>query len=152
MNLCADCANACGGCSWSALDPRTNKPMFKPVEGWDAEYVERDYHLIDSGSYDVVSCPQFVPDPPRKKIELPKYNGRDSDRQIAALARYANAERVLYNEKKYAERLARKNKRYAAGLCVRCGKRPRRVGFTECEVCTAKKAAERKRRKERDAL
>ena len=35
-NICFDCENATGGCSWSALDPVTGKPQFKPVPGWTA--------------------------------------------------------------------------------------------------------------------
>lgn len=35
--LCWDCANACGGCSWSGIDPVTHKPRFEPVPGWKAK-------------------------------------------------------------------------------------------------------------------
>ena len=36
-NICFDCRRACGGCSWSAADPETGKPLFRPVPGWTAE-------------------------------------------------------------------------------------------------------------------
>lgn len=56
--LCAKCANACGGCRWS--------DDLLPVEGWDAEPTKV---YIDSGtpmdSFLVKSCPMFKPDGPR---------------------------------------------------------------------------------------
>lgn len=55
--LCWECGNAYGGCSWS----RT----FTPVEGWDAQYVQRVYKGRDvyvMESYEVHSCPEFVED------------------------------------------------------------------------------------------
>ena len=36
-NICFDCANACGGCPWTAVDPVTNKIRFEPVPGWTAK-------------------------------------------------------------------------------------------------------------------
>lgn len=33
VNICADCDNACGGCSWSERDPETNKMCM--YEAWD---------------------------------------------------------------------------------------------------------------------
>lgn len=36
-NICFDGQRACGGCSWSACDPVTEKPLFRPVPGWTAE-------------------------------------------------------------------------------------------------------------------
>lgn len=53
--LCWDCANACGGCSWSSREAQ-------PIDGWDATpmKVNMNPHLVDS--YIVHSCPQFVRD------------------------------------------------------------------------------------------
>lgn len=33
VNICFDCQRAVGGCSWSELDPKTNKPRFEFVDG-----------------------------------------------------------------------------------------------------------------------
>lgn len=50
--LCLECANACGGCSWS-------RKKAKPVKGWNA--IRKD--LVGGiESYIVVSCPEYVPD------------------------------------------------------------------------------------------
>lgn len=35
--LCWSCRRACGGCSWTARDPKTHEVRFEPVEGWEAE-------------------------------------------------------------------------------------------------------------------
>lgn len=42
-NICFDCANACGGCSWSELDAETGLPRFAPVPGWTChdDYAEK---------------------------------------------------------------------------------------------------------------
>ncbi len=61
---CWDCANACGGCPWSA--------KFQPVPGWDAEPVIIRNHLnrgeenFSAKSYKIYACPQFRADPRRK--------------------------------------------------------------------------------------
>lgn len=57
--LCWDCANYCGGCSWSR--------NFTPVEGWSANLHRSDRYnhgkLIGvTESYEVISCPEFVSD------------------------------------------------------------------------------------------
>lgn len=79
-NICFDCENAMGGCSWSALDPVTGKPQFKPVPGWTATPVVRhekngDY-VYKTVTYCITSCPQFVPTPerqvPRDYISVPE--------------------------------------------------------------------------------
>lgn len=41
MQKCWTCANALGGCSWTAIDPKTNKVRFEPVSGLDAEPTSR---------------------------------------------------------------------------------------------------------------
>ena len=64
-NICFDCENACGGCSWSAVDPETDKVRFEPVPGWTAEPVykrigsnERGERLVET--YKITACPQFI--------------------------------------------------------------------------------------------
>ena len=62
-NICFDCANACGGCSWSEIDPVTKKPRFEPVPGWTAKKVRlklRTKHYAET--YHITACPEFVPD------------------------------------------------------------------------------------------
>lgn len=59
--LCEVCANACGGCSWSAYGVQ------QPVKGWDA--IRHDVAANDkskgearqamSESYVVLGCPEF---------------------------------------------------------------------------------------------
>lgn len=64
-NICWDCENACGDCSWSEIDVDTKRPRFEPVPGWTAEEV-----LLNMGkgrivqSYRITACPQFRPDAP----------------------------------------------------------------------------------------
>ena len=66
-NICIDCKNALGNCSWSAIDPKTDKVGFKPVPGWTAEKImlnlgtygnSHKRRMIDS--YHITACPQFV--------------------------------------------------------------------------------------------
>ena len=66
-NICFDCANACGGCSWSEVDPATKKPRFEPVPGWTAKKVMLKAGMAHSKSiyvetYHITACPEFVPD------------------------------------------------------------------------------------------
>lgn len=64
--LCWDCVKACGGCSWSGIDPKTHKPRFEPIPGWDAKpkTVEiyggkgKPHRVITS--YAIRYCPEFV--------------------------------------------------------------------------------------------
>lgn len=55
-NICFECANACGGCSWSR--------DFEPVEGWTATptkvkvcYVRKK---VWEDTYKIDDCPEFV--------------------------------------------------------------------------------------------
>ncbi len=50
--ICWNCQNACGGCSWSR--------MFQPVKEWVAEpyYIKEDNQY----SYDIKYCPEFIHD------------------------------------------------------------------------------------------
>ena len=57
FTLCWDCANYCGGCSWS------DHWMHKPVEGWTA--IRNDIRTKAGDvveSYIVMGCPEFVRD------------------------------------------------------------------------------------------
>ena len=71
-NICFDCKNACGGCSWSAIDPETEQIRYEPVPGWTAERV-----VLNLGDYDgkhrrcytyhITACPQYDPDYPQER-------------------------------------------------------------------------------------
>lgn len=66
-NICFRCQKACGGCSWSAIDPKTNKPKFEPVPGWTAKKVllclgSWGSHKSITETYHITACPEFVPD------------------------------------------------------------------------------------------
>ena len=67
-NICIDCKKACGGCSWSEVDPATGKVRFEPVPGWTAEEVPLmlsqsggGYKKIET-TYKITACPEFEPD------------------------------------------------------------------------------------------
>lgn len=69
-NICFDCKKSTGGCSWSALDPDTLRPMFKPVEGWTAKPIIMDLGISygkrrTTPTYHITACPLFEPDEPR---------------------------------------------------------------------------------------
>ena len=70
-NICFDCQNACGGCSWTEIDPVTKRPRFEPVPGWTAKpvllVIGRDKGNKEriTKTYHVTKCPQFIPDEPR---------------------------------------------------------------------------------------
>lgn len=66
-NICFDCKNACGGCSWTELDPNTGKVRFEPVPGWTAE--KTSMLICPRGSekkwvitYRITGCPLFEHD------------------------------------------------------------------------------------------
>lgn len=50
--LCWNCKNACGGCSWSR--------HFIPVDGWTAEVTIVKDSLGDIQSYRIKKCPEFI--------------------------------------------------------------------------------------------
>lgn len=61
--LCWDCANAYGGCPWTAIDPKTHRPMFRPVPGWDATptvHIAKQSKYGNTESYRIRGCPLFV--------------------------------------------------------------------------------------------
>ena len=77
-NICIDCQNACGGCSWSEWDSDNGRPRFEPVPGWTAKrvllnlgYADGKPRLVDT--YEITACPQFVPDPPRQRRPSDRY-------------------------------------------------------------------------------
>lgn len=65
-NICFDCEKACGGCSWSEVDPETKKVRFQPVPGWKTQKRYRKYNrkwiVVDQ----VIECPLFEKTPDRK--------------------------------------------------------------------------------------
>lgn len=70
-NICFDCQKACGGCSWSEIDPSTKKPRFEPVPGWTAEPIRmqignNQYGKVMTDTYRITACPEFVADEPRQ--------------------------------------------------------------------------------------
>ena len=72
--LCETCQKAYGDCSWTEVDPDTGKVKFVPVKGWDAVPIVRMLKGEKQESYEIRSCPEYVPDPPRKaKMEKNPY-------------------------------------------------------------------------------
>ena len=71
-NICIECQKACGGCSWSEMDPVTGTIRFEPVPGWTAEKVLLNFGTTTSGrkvvteTYHITACPEFVPVAERK--------------------------------------------------------------------------------------
>ena len=67
-NICIDCERACGGCSWSEVNPETGKIRFEPVPGWTAEPVYKQMGAAGNGyksyadTYRITACPLFLPD------------------------------------------------------------------------------------------
>ena len=59
-NICIECANACGGCSWTEVDEETGRVKFVPVPGWTATAVSyfgaRNRGLT---TYHITACPLF---------------------------------------------------------------------------------------------
>ena len=66
QNICWDCQNAVGRCSWSR--------DFTPVEGWDAVNVPyqpwETQYVKHRDTYIIKGCPQFVKDEPREVSHL----------------------------------------------------------------------------------
>ena len=77
-NICFDCQNACGGCSWSM--------SFEPIPGWTAKKVKQKItgktaQWVDT--YHITACPEFVPDDNRNGC-----NGEFSEKQIRMLVQH----------------------------------------------------------------
>ena len=87
-NICFDCQNACGGCSWTAVDPKTEKIKFEPVPGWTAKevslivgcYGHNKRTIVNT--YHITACPQFKNDK-RKRSE--SNDLEVTDEQFAAI-------------------------------------------------------------------
>lgn len=62
MNVCIYCEKAYGGCSWTEVDPVTNKIRFEPVRGWTAEKAVIHSVRKDIPTYCVTACPEFLLD------------------------------------------------------------------------------------------
>lgn len=60
--ICWTCKNACGGCSWSQAMEHT------PVPGWKAKPVKLRQNKGYADSYIVEECPQYDPEPARKRM------------------------------------------------------------------------------------
>ena len=81
-NICFDCDRACGGCSWTEVDPETGKLRWEPVSGWTAEktYVSMQstshgkHQKILTETYHITACPQFARTPPRAIKEVKTIN------------------------------------------------------------------------------
>lgn len=82
-NICFDCERACGGCSWTEVDPETGKLRWEPVPGWTAEPTVLKIGSNQTGlryqeTYHITACPLFDRSPKRKSNPLPNTN-RDGD-------------------------------------------------------------------------
>lgn len=67
-NICFDCDNACGDCSWSEMNLETGKPRFEPVPGWTAEKVTLNLGKGRTDfTYHITACPLFSNTGRRKK-------------------------------------------------------------------------------------
>lgn len=69
-NICIECKNACGGCSWTRWDEKRGRVAFEPVPGWTAEKVPfrgqhgsfstRNYTIEELDyTYKITACPKF---------------------------------------------------------------------------------------------
>lgn len=69
-NICIECKNACGGCSWTRWDEKRGRVAFEPVPGWTAKKVRfrgqhggfstRNYTLEELDyTYKITACPLF---------------------------------------------------------------------------------------------
>lgn len=61
-NICFDCERACGGCSWTEVDPETGKLRWEPVPGWTAEPTVLKIGSNQTGlryqeTYHITACP-----------------------------------------------------------------------------------------------
>lgn len=64
-NLCFLCKKATGRCCWSEIDHETNKPRYKPVDGWTAIPVminlgsRRNRKAVWTQTYHILKCPEY---------------------------------------------------------------------------------------------
>lgn len=84
-NICIDCNRACGGCSWSEVDPVTDKIRFEPVPGWTAEPVYKQIGTKGRGkrqivdTYRITACPLFEGDNYKVKHDMTYLSESESD-------------------------------------------------------------------------
>ena len=84
-NICIDCKKACGGCSWSALDPATGKIRFEPVPGWTAEEVTCVMYQSGGGyvktekTFKITACPEFEEDVRENRHDCMQLTKEESD-------------------------------------------------------------------------
>lgn len=64
-NICFDCERACGGCSWSSIDPVGGGVNFQLPEGCKAEPVRDMRNPDEIITYHIMECPLFVQTPSR---------------------------------------------------------------------------------------
>ena len=91
MQKCDTCRKACGGCSWTAVDPMTGEVQGKPVPGWTAEpTLLRASHGRRIGSFAISDCPEYEEDrrkarstvnPPSKQIDKPPVKHKRVDHE-----------------------------------------------------------------------
>jgi hypothetical protein len=62
MQKCCTCKKYSGGCSWTKVDPETNKILFQPVPGWTAEPSEKHGQGYSYDTYDIQDCPEYEQD------------------------------------------------------------------------------------------
>jgi hypothetical protein len=67
-NLCFDCENYCGKCSWTETDPATGKTKFQPVEGWVTRKLSRRENRKWIVVEQIVECPLFIPTPDKEGV------------------------------------------------------------------------------------
>ena len=60
-NICFDCDRACGGCSWSEVNPETGRVKFEPIPGWKTVKKSRKNGRKWEVVEQIVECPLFVP-------------------------------------------------------------------------------------------
>lgn len=62
--ICWNCKNACGGCSWSR--------EFKPVKGWTATPTNIIGNNYIIPSYSITACPKYIPENKNFKVKIDK--------------------------------------------------------------------------------
>ena len=69
-NICIDCKKACGGCSWTAVDPETDELKFEPVPGWEAKKAFYMNCGVPQETYHITACPLFEMDEKRPVTKM----------------------------------------------------------------------------------
>ena len=71
MQKCDTCRKACGGCSWTAIDPMTGEVRGEPVPGW----TEEDRRKARSAANPAVKPPAKHKRVDHKGIQIMFFNG-----------------------------------------------------------------------------